>query len=316
MAAVRGDVVLGVSEDGTHVYYRDDYTAYSWQSGQTHQIGPALRGAYVRAAGASSDGREVAFTSTTAGSSEVAPGVFNTIAITEMYAYNVDTGKLTCVSCPSTGAAPTVGIETRVAASSGGTVIAEPYRPRFLSADGRYVFFNTREALLPQDTNGVTDAYEYDMVTGGLWLLSTGMGEDGAWFVEASADGHDAFLVTRQKLTRGDPDRLVDVYDVRVGGGLAEPPALGAGCDGDACQGTPSAAPGFNTASGFTGLGNPSFASTVKVKGKARPGQRLRRALAACRREPKRRRARCERLARRRYGGAGRSSARNHRAGR
>ncbi len=81
------------------------------------------------------------------------------------------------------------------------------------------------------------------------------------------ADGRNAFLVTRQKLTGWDPDKLVDVYDVRVDGGLPEPPVVGVPCVGDACQGTPSAAPSFNAASGFSGLGNPSFATGGEGEG-------------------------------------------------
>jgi hypothetical protein len=89
----------------------------------------------------------------------------------------------------------------------------------------------------------------------------------------------------------------------------------GVGCVGDACQGTPSAAPSFNTASGFSGLGNPIFAAAVKVKGKAKPSLRLRRALAVCHKRPKRKRVGCERVARKRYGARG-SSAHNSRSGR
>jgi hypothetical protein len=235
--------------------------------------------------------------------------------VSEIYVYKEDTDTLKCVSCLPTGGRATVGIEKGVHVSPPNAYENEPYRPRFMTRDGRYVFFNTPEALVAQDTNGTTDAYEYDTVTGRLSLLSTGIGEASAWFVDASADGHDVFLVTRQQLSRWDPDKLGDLYDVRVDGGLPDPPALGVPCDGDACQGTPSAAPSFNTASGFTGLGNPSFGKTVSPRGKVRPNLRLRRALAVCRKRPKGKRARCERLAHRRYG-TGRSFARNRRSGR
>lgn len=318
-----GGSVVGMNKEGTRVYYEAGFALDLWEAGQTRQVfpGPGMKvyqGLQVDGR-VTPDGKELAFANTAAvRSEEVGPGSFHTVEIAEVYAYNADAGTLKCVSCSSTGAAPTTGVETGVNASSDGTKLAEPYRSRFLSSDGRYVFFNTSEALVPQDTNGVTDAYEYDTVTGKLALLSTGTGEDGTWFVEASADGHDVFLATRQKLTRWDPDKLVDIYDARVEGGLPEPPLPAVPCDGDACQGTPSAAPSFNTASGFTGLGNPSFegAAAVKNKAKAKPNRRLRHALAVCRRtRNKHKRRRCERLARRRYK-QGRSGARNHRAGR
>jgi hypothetical protein len=297
-----GDMVLGISEDGRRVYYHTgSFELVLWEAGQTRHIADSR---YARSMGVTADGGELAFV-TTRHSTEAG----------NMYVYSADSNTLKCVSCPPTGAATTLGVETEVHANNGGTRLAEPYRPRFMSGDGRYVFFNTVEALVPRDTNGVADAYEYDTVTGQLSLLSTGMGEDGAWFVEASADGHDAFLVTRQKLTRWDPDKLVDVYDVRVDGGLPEPPAIGVPCVGDACQGTPSASPSFNTASGFSGLGNPSFATAVKAKTRAKPNVRLRRALAVCHRKAKRKRAGCERVARKRYGARG-PSVRNSRVGR
>jgi hypothetical protein len=318
--------VLGISEDGSLIYYTDAYVVHLWDTGQTRQVAPELgvavngeleAGVRIGTARVSPDGQTVAFMAKTnlTADAQVRPrslGSGNGV----MYVYKAATSTLRCVSCPATRAMSATGVETEVHASNGGTRLHEPYLPRFMSSDGRYVFFNTAEALVPQDTNGVTDAYEYDTVMGGLSLLSTGTGEDGAWFVEASADGRDAFVVTGQKLSRWDPDKLVDVYDVRVDGGLPEPPVPGVPCAGDACQGTPSAAPSFNTASGFSGLGNPSFSRTGKVKSKAKSSLRLRRALAVCHRKPERKRAGCERVARKRYGARGSSSAHNSRSGR
>lgn len=233
----------------------------------------------------------------------------------EMYVYREDTDTLKCVSCPPTGAAATRGTEAEARATTPGTADSGAYEARFMTRDGRYVFFSTAESLVPQDTNGLADAYEYDTLTGSLSLLSTGTGEDGAWFTDANADGHDVFIVTRQKLVGWDQDKLVDLYDVRAGGGLPQPPALGVPCAGDACQGTPTAAPAFNTASGFAGLGNPSFAIQAKVKTRTNLNRRLRRALAVCHTKPKRKRARCERLARNRYWKAS-TRAHNSRVGR
>jgi hypothetical protein len=311
--------VLGISEDGTHIYYvaSNSSSIDLWDAGQTRQIAPASGVAVGYLTGApgsrvearvTPDGRQVAFMDGGLKSEEEGE-------VSEMYLYKEDTNTLKCVSCLPSGTTPTVGIEKGIHVNPLNTNLNEPYRPRFMTRDGHYVFFNTPEALAAQDTNGTTDAYEYDTLTGKLSLLSTGAGEDSAWFVDAGADGHDVFLVTRQQLSGWDRDKLGDLYDVRVGGGFSEPSASGVPCDGDVCQGTPSGAPSFNTASGFTGLGNPSFSKAVSARAKAKPGQRLRRALAACRKEPKRKRARCQRLARRRYG-TGRSSVRNLRSGR
>lgn len=324
-----GNRLLGISEDGTHIYYvnTNASTVSLWDSGQTRQIAPEAGvpfdryyfGMHWGEASVTPDGREIAFMAskqlTVNGQVATSLPYPRNRQNTEVYVYKEDSNSLKCVSCPSTGALATLGVETAVQGTETVPYIELDVKTRFLSTDGRYVFFNTEEALVPQDTNGVTDAYEYDTVTGRLSLVSTGAGEDPAWFVDTSASGHDVFLVTRQQISGWDPDKLVDVYDARVEGGLPEPPPPAPECIGDACQGTPSAAPTFNTASGFVGLGNPSFQAIKKRKPKGARNQGLKHALKMCRKKPKRRRARCERAARRHYG-AHRSAAVTRRTGR
>src|SRR5262249_45922947 len=79
-------------------------------------------------------------------------------------------------------------------------------------------------------TNGVEDAYEYDALTGQVHLLSSGTGEYPSWFLDASADGSDAFIITAQPLLGWDHDQAYDLYDVRIGGGFPEPPAQTGPC--------------------------------------------------------------------------------------
>jgi hypothetical protein len=115
--------------------------------------------------------------------------------------------------------------------------------------------------------------YEYNADMRTVALLSTGTGESGAWFANADPSGSDVMVYTRQRLSTADTDNLTDLYDVRVDGGITEPVPAPPPCDGDACQGTPSAAPTFNTASGFVGLGNQrpeSPAKAVKKKTKTK----------------------------------------------
>ena len=78
----------------------------------------------------------------------------------EMYTYNAATEAIRCASCNPSGAAPTVNVQ----ASQGGP---------FMSDDGR-AFFATREALVPQDTDGIIDVYEF--VDGRPQLITTGTG--------------------------------------------------------------------------------------------------------------------------------------------
>jgi hypothetical protein len=151
------------------------------------------------------------------------------------------------------------------------------YLSRALSADGRYVFFSTIEPLLPRDTNGRIDAYEYDTQTAQLHLLSSGTSPQDSWFVEADQSGHNAFIVTRQALAGSDTDTSYDLYDVRLGGGFPAPPPPHVICQSETCQGSltapPAAAP---LSSGVEGPPNPRSPRCpkgkhlVRAKGKAR----------------------------------------------
>ncbi len=154
----------------------------------------------------------------------------------QMYVYDRSRQSLTCASCPSDASVePLVTHEGR--RYYGG------YRPRFLTPDGK-VFFTSSGSLVPADTNGVADVYEYDGRTGTLTLLTTGKGRDPAMFADASQNGDDVFVVTRQQLVKADRDNYVDVYDVRVGPTPPDQPLDTApACEGEACQGALSMPP-------------------------------------------------------------------------
>jgi hypothetical protein len=195
-----------------------------------------------------------------------------------MFLYDEGTEKVTCVSCPPNGAPMTEPVYILPEKLLGGLLAptGKPFAPRWFSSDGRFAFFSSKDALVPQDTNGLADVYEYDADTGQVKLLSPGTGEDGSWFEDASASGSDVFFLTAQKLTGWDTDTLTDLYDVRIDGGLPEPSPPVVPCDGDACQGVPSAVPSFSTASGFVGLGNQSGVVKAKAK-KSKPKPRKQR---------------------------------------
>ena len=154
----------------------------------------------------------------------------------QMYVYSREDDSVTCVSCPlSASLVPTL--------TKTGQDDIVGFRPRFLSPDGR-VFFTSPGALVPEDTNGVDDVYEYDGPSGKLRLISSGKGSEPAQFVDASASGDDVFVVTRQRLVPADTDDYIDLYDVRAGAAPAEHPTTTApACGGDGCQASPSAAP-------------------------------------------------------------------------
>jgi NHL repeat-containing protein len=262
-------------------------------------------------------------------------------------------GQLVCVSCNPTGARPH-GIEagfsathqrlinevdtwnkTWLAAVIPGwtpySLIATLYQSRYLSDSGR-LFFNSVDALAPQDSNGVADVYEYEppqgegqpssnsctvssstyrVNSGGcISLVSSGTSGEESVFLDASESGDDVFFLTASKLSSLDIDNALDIYDARIGGVVPEPVKPPA-CEGDACQ-SPVSAPDDSTPGSLTfhGPGNPVSPIVASVKGKAKPSgriQKLARALKACGRKPKRRRAVCVRRARRAYDHTGKT---------
>lgn len=197
------------------------------------------------------------------------------------------------------------------------------YQPRYLLNSGR-VFFDSSDALVPQDGNGTEDVYEFEPVgvggcvlegfgynsgTGGcLGLVSSGLSSNESAFYDASESGRDVFFDTTAKLVEEDFDRGYDLYDSHVCT-AAMPCSLRSirtpVCEsGDACKGPPTLQPeifGAPPSATFNGIGNVSVVPRVKAKSLTRV-QRLARALAACRRERGRHRNACVRRARKRYG--------------
>jgi hypothetical protein len=249
--------VAGVSDDGERVYYHtlgsdlvawDDGIVDVVSMGGVNQAGNTSEQLAADAWGpglgrVTPDGRYFAF-ATNAERFGIGPTGDVTNGHREMYLYSLDDQTLRCVSCPSGPA--TSGVTVGPGATTAVITYRMPgIRPRFLSDDGE-VFFNTAEALVAGDVNGVVDAYEYDPATDSVSLVSTGEGSDPATFTDASASGDDVFFVTRQRLVASDRDNLVDLYDARIGDVLADDvvEAPRPGCEGEACQGAPSGGPG------------------------------------------------------------------------
>jgi hypothetical protein len=220
----------------------------------------------------------------------------------EVYVYDAESGKLSCVSCDPNGEPPPIRTEE----AAGYLPFSEnlTYQPRVISEDGSRVFFDSPEPLVAHDTNGLADVYEWERQgsngceqSGGcVYLLSGGTSTDNSFLLDASANGSDVFMITRAQLVASDLDENYKLYDARVDGLRAlTPPA----CSGTGCQGVPGAQPIFATPASVTyeGVGNfaaPGSEATVKPKPKPKPRRRAR----------KRRRARSGRGARK----AGRSA--------
>jgi hypothetical protein len=198
----------------------------------------------------------------------------------EVYNYDYTTNKLVCVSCDSTGAAPlgnngfsaAHGVDSAFGFAFSYT--RTQYINNALSEDGRYVFFDTVDALVPRDTNHRRDVYEYDTATGQVHLISSGTCACDSLLVDASPDAKNVFFVTQQPLVRADVDTNADLYDARVDGGIeAQNSAPPAPCEGDDCQGPVSGVEAFAPPSSatFAGPGNTSPPAVQPTKAKRKP---------------------------------------------
>jgi hypothetical protein len=242
----------------------------------------------------------------------------------EVYRYDVVANALTCVSCGPAGVAP-VGNATMSYDNDGGGN-AKPrstVNTRAMSADGGRVFFDTVEPLVPQAVNGKRNVYEWEQagvgscreVQGCIYLLSSGTGDEDAFYLDNSESGDDVFFNTSAGLVSRDVDEAYDAYDAHVCSGSAPCPSSAtqaAACEGETCQG-PSlpppvlAAPGSATLSGSGNLASPAFVTPRPLTRK----QKLANALKACRaKHNKAKRRACERTARKRYGAPHKPTAR------
>ena len=152
----------------------------------------------------------------------------------ELYRYHYEPqsasgGSIVCVSCNPSGSAPSSGATfTRSVMrldNPAGTV------PRPISENGEYVFFDTEESLLPADTNGKVDVYEWHENPSShertIGSISTGESSTNDYFLDSSPDGKNVFFGTHSQLVPADKDEQGDLYDARIDGGFPAP--IGAG---------------------------------------------------------------------------------------
>jgi hypothetical protein len=159
---------------------------------------------------------------------------------TELYLYDAVTADLRCVSCNPEGLPPTANASLYRAAGGAVGVSPDPL-PTNLSRDGSRVYFETKDALVASDSNGTIDVYEWH--DGALSLVSSGTSSSDSHFADASPTGSDVFFLTREHLSQGDVDALIDLYDARIGGGFPAGPQGTPPCEGDTCRGLQSPEP-------------------------------------------------------------------------
>lgn len=302
----------------------------------------------------SPSGRYIAFDS-----SRSLTGYDNTDAVSgqpdeELYLYDAQRGALSCASCNPTGARP-LGVFDGQASelladrqgvwTSRESTEEDPhfdhwlagnvpgwdnlnnnpatYQPRSLSDSGR-MFFDSPDALVAQDTNGIEDVYEFEPAgvggcevagasfvprsEGCLNLVSSGSSSSESAFLDAGENGDDAFFLTTSRLVGADYDKGYDVYDAHVCASAAcgeAPEGIPPSCaSSDSCKGAPTAQPelfGPPPSATFKGAGNVGPPRASKPKALTRK-QKLERALRACRKQRGVHRRLCVRRAQRLYG--------------
>jgi DNA-binding beta-propeller fold protein YncE len=189
----------------------------------------------------------------------------------ELFLYSVATGQLACASCNPTGEPPADGGGITF---SGGGIGQDPgdseegdgevFRTRHLLTDAGQVFFETTEALVPADTNGELDVYEYE--GSHAYLISSGTSPYESNVEGASETGDDLFFRSDQALVpQNNQEGQIVIYDARVGGGFAELSSPPACTTADACRTAVSAQPsvyGAPASQTFEGAGNLSPSPT------------------------------------------------------
>ena len=185
----------------------------------------------------------------------------------ELFLYSAATGQLACASCNPTGEPPVQG---------GGSLLLEGLEDwtRHVLTDAGQVFFETRDALVPSDTNGQLDVYEFQ--GGRVSLISSGTSSYASNLEDVSESGNDVFFRSNQQLVPQDNvEGQIVIYDARVAGGFPAPASPPACTTADACRVPVAPLPsvfGAPASQTFSGVGNlaPSEAKP-KAKPKAKP---------------------------------------------
>jgi sugar lactone lactonase YvrE len=255
----------------------------------------------------SPDGRWLAFMSDSSltgyNNEDVTSGHVGERLDEEVYLYDAGANRLVCASCDPTGARPTGIFDTgvpplRLVDSAqvwkgrwlaglipGWTPSSADnglYQSRYLSDGGR-LFFDSSDALVPQDTDGTEDVYEYEPAVGAgggpggiqlssaqappndscatgsstysarsegcIGLISSGTSGEESAFLDASENGDDVFFLTASKLVSQDTEASLSLFDAHVCGAEGvpcppPPPAVPPACtNSDSCRAAPSPQP-------------------------------------------------------------------------
>ena len=99
---------------------------------------------------------------------------------------------------------------------------------RGVTPDGGKAFLNTYAPLVAEDTDALTDVYEYTTATGALRLLTIDTTAENAVFRAANPSGTMVYYSTVEQVTSSDKDASLDVYLTNGKGTVKVTPGDGA----------------------------------------------------------------------------------------
>jgi hypothetical protein len=207
----------------------------------------------------------------------------------QIYRYDSTAGRLHCISCIPTKTAANGGasLQRYVLSEDDPAPLSRKSLVTNITPDGKRVFFESKEALVSRDTNGLQDVYEWEeegvgsceQPGGCVYLITSGRSGEDQYLYGHSRNGRDVFFTTDDVLTGFDIGPTTSIYDARVNGGFASPTPSGE-CLGGTCQPLVSAPDDPTpTSASFRGQGNvkeprkarcPSGKRKVKRQGKSR----------------------------------------------
>jgi hypothetical protein len=203
----------------------------------------------------------------------------------EVYLYGAQKRTLRCLSCDPTGiaAASNAILQSLFQAGRGEATPAGRFAivPN-LSTDGNRAFFESSDPLVPEDTDGVQDVYEWEAEGEGtcgsqggcLFLISSGHSAHDNFLFGVSESGDDVFIGTSDLLVPADGDETSSIYDARAEGGFPTS-SRAAECLGEACQPTPVVPVEKTPASStFEGAGNVHSTTSKAVCPKGRTARK------------------------------------------
>jgi hypothetical protein len=252
-------VVAKVTDDASRIYFLADgvladgaraghRSLYVWHDGQIDFVAPGdgivrsgMKFANTPYFDVTPDGKRFLFAST-----DSLTGYDNTDPVTgashaELFTGELG-GELKCVSCRPGGTRPTAdSVMPQFSSSS----LGPSRRVRVMSDDGKRIFFYSMDAVVPSASSGMQTVFEYS--EGRVSLISPGNASSPATFLDASASGDDVFFATHDELVANPNGGDYAIYDAKVGGGFATPPAPAA-CKGEDCRTDATPAPSIPVA--------------------------------------------------------------------